>query len=451
MTGLTGVVQVKDHNRLEATLNKLITIFHDRVEQPATDQDTAQGTYHRSRIPRIVKTAFAGQAIYHLVVPTDFPMAPAWCLTEKELIIATFPQNIKAYLSRGKDFQSLAAVPDVAAAIGEEGAVALSYCDTRKMAEYAYPLLCFGAKAITSELNREGIPLDCSLLPSAAAIYPHLHPSIGVVRRTAAGIEVASRGPLAGIGAGPISPASFLFLGIARVEPRQTPMAMASDTAATFPATRVEARQTPMAMAQAQAVPMPTNNLKQIALAALNYESATRTLPPSYISAKETGKPLLSWRVAILPYLDQQQLYQQFHLDEPWDSPHNKSLIPLMPQVYRSTGPAAAMGKTRYLTLRSKESAFPGKEGVRLADITHGTSNTILAVEADQAHAVVWTKPDDLDLDPQKPAAGLAGQPRRGFWVALCDGSVRFIQDSIDTEFLQDMVNRHGERPAKTR
>ena len=82
-------------------------------------------------------------------------------------------------------------MPDVAQALEEGDAVALTYCDTRKMAEFVYPLLCIGGKFIASELSREGIPLDASLLPSAAAIFPHLQPSVGVVRRTSAGIEVA--------------------------------------------------------------------------------------------------------------------------------------------------------------------------------------------------------------------------------------------------------------------
>ena len=94
--------------------------------------------------------------------------------------------------------------------------MALTYCDTRKMAEFVYPLLCIGGKAIASELNREGIPLDASLLPSAAAIFPHLQPSVGVVRRTSAGIEIESRGPLAGIGAGPLLPAAAFGLFVAR-------------------------------------------------------------------------------------------------------------------------------------------------------------------------------------------------------------------------------------------
>jgi hypothetical protein len=269
-------------------------------------------------------------------------------------------------------------------------------------------------------MNREAIPLDASLLPSAAAIFPHLQPSLAVVRRTAAGVEITSRGPLAGMNAGPLLPLSFMFLGLARSAPG--PLLPMSSRGAS------------------------TNNLKQIALAVLNYAEdaeAINTLPPAFIADKASGKALLSWRVAVLPYIEQDALYKEFLLDEPWDSPHNKPLIARMPATFRSPSGAAQPGKTRYVTLRDKDSAFPGKEAVRFADITDGTSNTIMAVEADEAHAVIWTKPDDLEFNPKKPATGLTGQPAHGFLAACCDGSVHFISDTIDREVLRDLVNRH--------
>ena len=76
------------------------------------------------------------------------------------------------------------------------------------------------------------------------------------------------------------------------------------------------------------------NNLKQIALALLNYEAAHKTLP-AQAKYDADGKPLLSWRVGILPYIEEQQLYQQFHLDEPWDSPNNIKLLDQMPAVFK--------------------------------------------------------------------------------------------------------------------
>jgi RNA polymerase sigma factor (sigma-70 family) len=75
------------------------------------------------------------------------------------------------------------------------------------------------------------------------------------------------------------------------------------------------------------------NNLRQIMLAIHNYHDANNRLPADV--RDKDGKPLLSWRVLILPYLEQDNLYQQFHLDEPWDSEHNLKLLRQMPAVYR--------------------------------------------------------------------------------------------------------------------
>ena len=86
------------------------------------------------------------------------------------------------------------------------------------------------------------------------------------------------------------------------------------------------------------------NNLKQIGLAMHNYHDVHRTLPPAY-HADASDRPLLSWRVLILPYLEQDALYREFHLNEPWDSDHNKKLIERIPAVYQSPGSAAGPGR----------------------------------------------------------------------------------------------------------
>src|SRR5262249_18311678 len=82
------------------------------------------------------------------------------------------------------------------------------------------------------------------------------------------------------------------------------------------------------------------NNLKQIGLAMPNYHDAFRNLPPAGIDSvrDRDGKPILSWRVAILPFIEQEALYRQFDLTLPWDHPHNKKLIGRMPSIYLLPG-----------------------------------------------------------------------------------------------------------------
>ncbi len=126
------------------------------------------------------------------------------------------------------------------------------------------------------------------------------------------------------------------------------------------------------------------NNLKQIGLAMHNYHATNGSFPPAYTVDKD-GKPLLSWRVLILPFLEQEALYKEFHLDEPWDSPHNKPLIERMPTSYvcpSESDRRVDRGKTTYLTPRGKATIFPGPEGIKIQKITDGSSNTIFAVDA---------------------------------------------------------------------
>lgn len=146
------------------------------------------------------------------------------------------------------------------------------------------------------------------------------------------------------------------------------------------------------------------SNLKQIALALHNYHDVYKTFPTASYP-DEKGKPRLSWRVAILPFVEGNQLYLEFRFGEPWDSEHNMRLIERMPEVYRSPSSRADEGKTNYFTVRGPRTVFPGPgKQVQIAEIRDGCSNTILVVEASDRRAVVWTKPDDFEPDPNTPS-----------------------------------------------
>jgi RNA polymerase sigma factor (sigma-70 family) len=184
------------------------------------------------------------------------------------------------------------------------------------------------------------------------------------------------------------------------------------------------------------------NNLKFITLAMHIFaQRHGETLPAAAI--RKDGKPLLSWRVAILPYLEQDALYNKFHLDEPWDSPHNKALLEEMPDVYAPvTHNDKSQHSTHYQVFTGPGALFDGDEGTKLADIKDGPEWTFMVVEA--AKPVPWTKPEDLPFDAQKPLPELGGLIEGGFCVGFADGAARFLKRTIDPKVLKALITSNG-------
>lgn len=156
-------------------------------------------------------------------------------------------------------------------------------------------------------------------------------------------------------------------------------------------------------------------------------------------------KPLLSWRVAILPYLGDKEkaLYDQFNLDEPWDGPHNKALLAKMPSVYAPVVKTEAMpGQTYIQSFVGKGAFFEDDKKIGFAQFTDGLSNTFMLV--DGGTPVSWTKPEDIPFVPGQPLPKLGGQFKDGFVSITADGAPRFSQKSIDPILLQKIVTRNG-------
>lgn len=187
------------------------------------------------------------------------------------------------------------------------------------------------------------------------------------------------------------------------------------------------------------------NNLKQIALAMHNYHDTYNGFPPAAICDKKTGKPLLSWRVAILPFIEEFNLYKQFKLDEPWDSAHNLKLAQKMPKVYfhpKANQPGD--NKTHYRIFYGNGALFDLTKQTKMQTITDGTSNTILTVEAEEP--VLWTNPNDLAFDPAKPLPKLLNS-NGTTTIGIADGSVRAIRMPVDPKTLLLLIQKGDGNP----
>jgi hypothetical protein len=292
------------------------------------------------------------------------------------------------------------------------------------------------------EQNRADLRLHFAGEAEAKQAEKPLRAAIDLIRAgLTEGIQEMSREPGNGVKLSHMLKLADLALRTASVEQKgpqlQIALAVKADTG-TVVATLLEGLQR---MRESATRAQSVNNLKQIALAMHNYHSTYNHFPPQAIYSKD-GKPLLSWRVLLLPYLEQDGVYKQFKLDEAWDSPHNKALLAQMPKVYADPNVHTTQPLTVYQAFVGPGAFFEGKKGLSISDFTDGTSNTLMVVEA--ANPVPWTSPDDLPYDPAKPLPKLGGHSEKGFAAALCDGSVRVFKQSIKEATLRALITRNG-------
>jgi hypothetical protein len=357
------------------------------------------------------------------------PITPTWCLTDDRLIVTLSPQLMKTLLARGEAADGIDGVAEVKQALGGAAPALVGVVDPRWLLGTLCGLYEMAVPMSRGVLREQGVEIDLPQLPPSSALMPFARPQVSTIRHEADGILIESAGT---IPLGPLTAGG----GIAGISPASTPVLVGLLLPAVQSA-REAARRTAM-----------MNNFKQVVLGMLMHESARRKMPAQAICDAD-GKPLLSWRVALLPYLEHGELFRQFRLDEPWDSEHNLKLLERMPAVYGdpSAPEQEARGLTTIQVLTGKGTPFAAaNEAIGVPQITDGMSKTVAIVEVSPDQAVPWTKPDDLEFDPDHPLAGV-GNPRRPgglFAAGFFDGHIEMLTPDIDADEFRGLVTPGG-------
>ncbi len=195
------------------------------------------------------------------------------------------------------------------------------------------------------------------------------------------------------------------------------------------------------------------SNLVKIGIALRAYEADHGTMPPAYIP-DATGKPMHSWRVLLLPYLDEAALHAQYDFNEPWDGPNNVRLTMHMPDVFGcpSDPNARSMGETSYMVIAGKETFFPNDQATSINKAQDDLTTSILVVET-QITGVTWLEPRDLKADRMQYVVNggfgqeMGSQHLEGCHVLLGDGTVLFLDDATPSDYIEGMTTPNGSEP----
>jgi len=187
-----------------------------------------------------------------------------------------------------------------------------------------------------------------------------------------------------------------------------------------------------------------SNNLKKVAIGIHVFHNVYSQFPigESPIIKYRDGQPLLSWRVHLLPFVEEDGLYKQFKLDQPWDSPDNLKLLDQIPKVYQNLDYKGLGSHTTVLAINGPGAVFNPGEKLHMRNVTDGTSQTVLVINAGPDKAVPWTKPQDLTYQPDAIIKSL-GDVNDPFMVMFADGAIYPVRKTVDERMLLRMFQRN--------
>ena len=400
LSGMTLVGEVKSATKLTAAIEKFFEAAGEQVKRmPAR---------HR---PGLFKQAYAGETIYSMTFPDMF-VEVSFCVQKDRIVIGMFPQAVMTAV-KGlpadevlMDDMQVKKLNDSSFLKGDVKLSGMVYVDAKLQAQVFFPYMQFLKTAASTIFRYQVGPNSLNLmkgveLPPARTVVRKIKPTTILVRTNEQGIEIEARQTIPTNGV-----VASIPVGIGMLLPAVGQV-------------RKAARQTES-----------LNNLRQMALANLNYESAHMKFP--------VDDEKFSWRVRILPFLEEGNLHDQINFDEPWDSEHNKKILAKTPKLFQAPGSKVAEGMTVYRSFKGTLGGRDGK-GIDFGKITDGSSNTILVAQVPDEMATHWAKPDSLEVNDDVAKKLLAG--KGGFLTAFCDGSVQQIPATMGTDDLKHLLD----------